>query len=138
MKGSLLELSLDGRMEVSESGVSVSVYHARVHVLLVVVGEPFGLVQQTVFQHVLGAQDDRKPFVVVDVLEFGDQYPPGFLVQDLVVPVRVNVRQHGGDAVVLSEEQDLQNGQLRVLIGSSVACGQRQNNNDERTSGTRT
>lgn len=99
----LLELSLDGRMEVSESGVSVSVYHARVHVLFVIAGKSFGLVQQTVFQHVFGAQDDRKPFVVGDVLEFSDQYPSGLLVQNLVVPMRVHVRQHGGDTVVLSE-----------------------------------
>lgn len=63
--------------------------------------------------------------MVVDVLEFGDQYSPGFLVQNLVVPVRVDVRQHGRDAVVLSEQQDLHNGQLRVLIGPAVACGQR-------------
>lgn len=58
--------------------------------------------------------------MVVDVLELGDQYSPGFLVQGFVVPVRVDVRQDGGDAVVLSEEDDLQNGQLRVLVGSSV------------------
>lgn len=51
----LLELPLDGRMEVSECRVGVGVDHARVHVLLVVVGEPFVLVQQTVLQHVVRA-----------------------------------------------------------------------------------
>jgi len=58
--------------------------------------------------------------VVVDVLEFGDQHSSGFLVQGFVIPVGVDVRQHCGDTVVLSEEQDLQNGQLWVLVGSSV------------------
>lgn len=45
--------------------------------------------------------------MVVDVLEFGDQHSSGFLVQSFVVPVGVDMRQHRGDAVVLSEEQDL-------------------------------
>lgn len=107
-------------MEVSESGVSVRVYDTRVDVIFVVVGESFALVQQTVLQHVVCSQDDRKPLVVVDVLELGDQYSPCFLVQSFVVPVRVDVRQDGSDTVVLSEEDDLQNGQLWVLVGSSV------------------
>jgi len=109
-------------VEVSESRVSVRVYDARVHVLFVVVGVAFALVQQPVFQHVVGAQKDREPFGVVDVLEFGDQYSSGLLVQRLVVPVRVDVRQHRGDAVVLPEEQDLHDGQLRVLVRPSVTC----------------
>lgn len=78
-------------MEVSEGGVSMGVYDARVNVLLVILCESLVLVQQTVFQHIVGTQNDRKPFVVVDVLEFGDQYSPGFLVQGFVVPVRVDV-----------------------------------------------
>jgi hypothetical protein len=41
------------------------------------------------------------------VLEFGDEHSSGFLVQGFVVPVRVDVRQNSGNAVVLSEEQDL-------------------------------
>jgi len=40
-------------MEVSECGVSVSVYDTRVDVLFVIICESFGLVQQTVFQHVV-------------------------------------------------------------------------------------
>jgi len=106
-EGNLLELSLDGRVEVSECGVSVSVYDTGVDVLFVIISESFGLVQQTVFQHVVCSQNDGQPFVVVDVLEFSDQHSSGFLVQGFVVPVWVDVRQHRGDAVVLSEEQDL-------------------------------
>jgi len=106
-EGNVLELSLDGRVEVSECGVSVSVYDARVDVLFVITCESFGLVQQTVFQHVVCSQNDGQPFMVVDVLEFGNQHSSGFLVQSFVVPVGVDVRQHCGDAVVLSEEQDL-------------------------------
>lgn len=41
----VLELSLDGRMEVSERGVRVRVYDARVDVLLVVICVALGLVQ---------------------------------------------------------------------------------------------
>lgn len=108
-------------MEVSECSVGVSVYDTWVDVLFVIVCVSFALVQQTVFQHVVGSQDDGEPFGVVDVLEFGDQYSSGFLIQDFIVPMRVNVRQYSGDAVVFSEEKDLQDGQLRVLVGSSVA-----------------
>lgn len=78
-------------MEVSECGVSVSVYDTRVDVFFVITCESFSLVQQTVFQHVVCSQNDGQPFVVVDVLELGDQHSSGFLVQGFVIPVGVDV-----------------------------------------------
>lgn len=109
-------------MEVSESSVSVSIDYTWVNVFFVIVCVSFALVQQTVFQHIVSSQENRKPFVVVDVLEFSDQNSSGFLVQSFVVPMRIYVRQYCSNTVVLSEENDLQNGQLWVLVSSSVTC----------------
>lgn len=67
-------------------------------------------------------KDDRQPFVVVDVLIFGDDDSSSFLVESFVVPVGVDVCQNGGDSVVFSEEDDLQDGQLWVLVGTGVTC----------------
>lgn len=109
-------------MEVSESSVSVSVDDTWVNIFFVIICISFVLVQQTIFQHVFGSQDNRKPFSVVDVLEFSNQYPSGFLVQSFIVPMWVDVGQYCSDTVVFPEEKDLKDSQLWVLVSSSVTC----------------
>lgn len=109
-------------MEVSESSVSMSVNNTWVNIFFVIICVSFVLVQQTIFQHVFGSQNDRKPFIVVNVLEFSNQYSSGFLVQSFVIPMRVDVGQNCSNAVMFSEEKDLKDSQLWVLVSSSVTC----------------
>lgn len=44
----------------------------------------------------------------------------GFLVEGFIVPVGVEVSKGGGQTVVFSQHDDLQNGQLGVLVTSDI------------------
>lgn len=54
------------------------------------------------------------------MLVLGNKDLPGFLVEDFVVPVGVEVSEGGGQTVVFSQHDDLQNCQLGVLVTSDV------------------
>lgn len=73
-----------------------------------------------------GTKKNRQPLVVGDVLEGGDVDPAGLLVEALVVPVRVEGLQLLGQAVMLSHEHDLMDGELRVLVGTGIPWNQGQ------------
>lgn len=54
------------------------------------------------------------------MLVLGNKDLPGFLVEGFVVPVGVEVSESGGQAVVFSQHDDLQNCQLGVLVTSDI------------------
>lgn len=119
--GYLLESPGDEGVEEPESGRGVFVQDGRVDVLVVIVHESLGVVKDLVLERVLQADEDREPFVVGDVLVLADVDLPGFLEDRFVVPVGVELGEGVGESVVLSEEDDLEDGQLAVLIDADVA-----------------
>lgn len=70
--------------------------------------------------------DKGQPFVVRDILAFGDYDSPGFLVYSFVVPVGIHLSQSVRYTIVLPVQNDLQKRVLRVLIDPAVPCWQYQ------------
>ena len=86
----------------SKSGGRELVGDGRIDALVVrrrVVGR---LRRQSVRIHCRSSQNDRKEFVVGDVLQQGLYDPSGFLVQDLVTPMRIDVAQAVSNEIVLT------------------------------------
>lgn len=52
-----------------------------------------------------------------------DVDPPRLLEHDLVRPMRVEVRERVSQSVVFSQQNDLEQSQLRVLVRADVTCG---------------
>lgn len=53
---------------------------------------------------------------------FGDHDSARFLKYRLVSPVRIQLRQVIGNAIVFPQQYDVQNRQLRILIASRITC----------------
>ena len=68
------------------------------------------------------AQDDGQELVEADVLDHADDDVARLLEQLLVVPVRVDLRQLGGDQVVLTHPQRVLTGQDELLVDSDLAA----------------
>lgn len=62
----------------------------------------FFLKHQSKLLHDVFSEEDGQELVVGDVLDLGDVDAPGFLVEGLIIPVRVHFGQSVGDTVVLS------------------------------------
>lgn len=71
-------------------------------------------------QQIFFTQEDGQIFVVGNLLVLGDVYLPGLLEDGLVVPVGIDLSQYPGQSVVLPEEDYLEDGELGVLVGSSI------------------
>lgn len=67
-------------------------------------------------------EDYRQPLVVCNCLVLRNVDFSGFLVQALVIPVRVKAGQLARQAVVLPELQDLEHRQLGILVHSYITC----------------
>lgn len=65
-------------------------------------------------------EEQGQPLVVGDELVLADVDPPRLLEEGLVVPVRVQVLQDAGEAVVLAQKHHLQQRQLGVLVDADV------------------
>lgn len=76
---------------------------------------------QAVLGHGLAAEHHGQPLVEDDVLQLGDEYPPRLLIQLLVRPEIVDPMQLAREAVVLSEENRVQDGQSRLLVAPLVS-----------------
>ena len=118
----LLEHALDEGVTESEGGGGEVVDDGGVDggVVLVVVAVGDG--QDVELGHVVRPQDDGQPLVVGDVLHLCDLDPPGLLVEPLVLPVRVEVVQLGGQPVVFPHPHRVVDRQARLLVRSAVAC----------------
>lgn len=110
-------------MEVPEGCGGMFVEYGRIDGFPVVVDEAADVVKDAVTKGVLQTDEYRQPLVVADVLVFGDGYPAGLLEDGLVVPVRVEEGQGVRQTVVFPHPDDLEDGQLRVLVDSRVTCG---------------
>ena len=49
-------------------------------------------------------------------------YPPGLLVKSLIVPVRVEVDQLGGQSVVFPHPDSVEHSQTWLLVTPTVSC----------------
>ena len=65
-------------------------------------------------------QDGGQELIVGDVLYLGPHHLPGLLIQCLLVPVRVDGLQEGGQPVVLPDQQGVETGQPGIVIDSLV------------------
>lgn len=110
-------------MEVPEGGRGEAVDDPGIDVLVKVIDITAGLhvVDQTVALHVLLAEEDGQPLVVGDVLEGGYVDLAGLLEHTLIVPMRVQLLQTIGNLVVLAQQHDLNGGQSRILVESTVS-----------------
>ena len=113
--------ALDQSVTEAEGGRGELVEDGRVDQLRVVAAESVAERQQTHFGHLLTAHHDGQPFVVGNVLHLADEDAARFLVQPLVVPVRIEVGQLFGQAVVLAHEDGVRHGQTGLLVGARVA-----------------
>lgn len=119
----LLETSFNLGVEITEGSSGVRVQHGGILSWVVVVDVVSGLdvVDQTVLEHVLLSEEDWQPLVVVDVVVLGDVDAAGFLEEQFVVPVGVVLLEVVGDAVVLTEQHDLHDGQSWVLVDTGIS-----------------
>jgi hypothetical protein len=67
------------------------------------------------------AEQGGEEFVVGDGFDFGDHIGAGFLIELLVGERGIGLRELGGEAVVLADEEGLDGGELIVFVGADVA-----------------
>ena len=73
------------------------------------------------------AEDCRQELVVGDVLHLGSNDLPTLLVEGLLVPVRVDGLEQGGDPVVLPHQDGVQSCQACVVVHPLVTGPSHQN-----------
>ena len=73
------------------------------------------------------AEDCRQELVVSDVLDLGSDYLPAFLIEGLLVPVRVDRLEQGGNPVVLPHQDGVQGRQACIVVYPLVARPSKQN-----------
>lgn len=108
------------RVPKSERRCREFVRHGWVYAWVVSRVEPAGIqLEVEQMAHFL-AQHDREELPVGDVLEHGSDDSPSFLVQFLVAPVRVDVRELGCDLVVLVDPDHVEHQQSRLFATSGI------------------
>jgi len=124
LRADLLEATFNLRMEVTESGCRVRVKHGWIDVAVVIIDEAAlsCLIDQTVLQHVLATKEDRKPFVVADVLVLRDVDLASFLEDHFIVPLWIDALKVVSKSVVFTEKNNLENGKSWILVESSVTA----------------
>jgi len=69
----------------------------------------------------LRTKNNRKKFVESDVLDLGNDNASRFLEELFIAPTGIETVQNIGNAIVLTEEKDVQRSKSRLLIGAQVA-----------------
>lgn len=117
-----LQTSFDLRVEISECSRSMFVQNRRINVGIEVVHiAALGrLVDQTILQHVLSAQEDGQPFVVTDLLVLGNVDLASLLEEGAVIVVGIQGSQVIRNPVVFTEQNGLKNGQTWVLVDTDI------------------
>lgn len=113
--------ALHSRMTKAKGGASELVGHAGVDVFIEVVAVAFWRREQRESVHRFLSNHQRQPLVERDVLDFSHNNAPGFLVNGVVGPVRIQSVKRFGNAIVLASKQKVKCDQCDVLIDSNVA-----------------
>lgn len=77
--------------------------------------------QQAELLHHFFTQNDRQELVVRDVLDDGDVDATRLLEQSFVVPVRVDLRELGGQSVVLARHQRVHAREYKLLVHANLS-----------------
>lgn len=117
-----LKSSFDLRMEVSKCGRCMWIENGWIDTTIVIiyVTSRLNLIDQTILDHIRYAQKYRQPFVVRDLLSLCNIDSSCFLICQFVIPVRVDLLEYISDSIVFTHQNDLQNGQSRILICSHI------------------
>ena len=121
-EGSSSKAVEDGGIHLNDDYKGVTNHNDDDHLGVVVVVIAVSDGQDVQLGHVVSAEHQRKPLVVGHVLILSDDNLPGLLVKPLVVPVRVEVGQLGGQPVVFPHPDSVEYSQARLLVTPTVSC----------------
>lgn len=109
-------------MEISERSRRMFVQHAWINVRIIIVDIAAAgcLVNQAILFHILASEEDRQPFVVADLLVLSNVDLACLLEERAIVEVRIQCGKSVRNAIVLTQQYRLQNGQSRILVNTHI------------------